>query len=100
MEAEFDGCVLFTFVLVDTCSCRLVAKYEPFDIVTRKALEHAAADASAKLSSSAVKAVMEAYFKLPGFDDAASSWKELSNISGLGLWIFSNGTREVSVPFG
>jgi 2-haloacid dehalogenase len=76
-----------------------LGKYEPFDIVTRKSLLHAVADAGSKLSDSAVDSIMAAYFQLASFDDASPAWNNLADVESLDLWIFSNGTHEVCLPF-
>jgi 2-haloacid dehalogenase len=70
-----------------------MGKYEDFDVVTRKSLRHAAAEAGNPLKDDAVNTVMAAYYQLPAFPDASPAWKELSAEENVELCIFSNGAR-------
>ncbi|KZT03644.1 haloacid dehalogenase [Laetiporus sulphureus 93-53] len=69
--------------------------YEPFDVVTRNSLKHAAAELQVKLSDDNIAALMDAYNQLVPFEDAVPALTELKRIPVVELIIFSNGTTEM-----
>ncbi|PSN62692.1 haloacid dehalogenase [Corynespora cassiicola Philippines] len=70
-------------------------RYEPFSSVTRKALEHALAEAGQSLAERHVEALMEAYNSLTLFPDVAPLFEHLSSSSSSHIYpvVFSNGTH-------
>ncbi|KAI0916352.1 hypothetical protein AcV5_003317 [Taiwanofungus camphoratus] len=69
--------------------------YEPFNVVTRKSLQHAAAELELTLDDKTIAALMDAYSHLLPFDDSVPALVALARLSGLELVIFSNGTHEM-----
>ncbi|KAI0918233.1 hypothetical protein AcV7_007033 [Taiwanofungus camphoratus] len=65
--------------------------YEPFNVVTRKSLQHAAAELELTLDDKTIAALMDAYSHLLPFDDSVPALVALARLSGLELVIFSNG---------
>ncbi|PCH38876.1 haloacid dehalogenase [Wolfiporia cocos MD-104 SS10] len=69
--------------------------YEPFDVVTRSSLKHAAAESKVSLDDKAISALMETYSRLLPFDDAVPAFRTLTALPNVEVAMFSNGTEEM-----
>ncbi|CCM01054.1 uncharacterized protein FIBRA_03102 [Fibroporia radiculosa] len=69
--------------------------YEPFDVVTKNSLKHAAAELDITLDDTAVTALMNSYDRLHPFADAIPALEELSQLPNVRLFVFSNGTKQM-----
>ncbi|GJE98260.1 haloacid dehalogenase-like protein [Phanerochaete sordida] len=69
--------------------------YEPFDVVTRRALEHALAEHGLAPDARTLAHAMAAYSRLPAFADAAPALHALAALPHVEVVVFSNGTEEM-----
>ncbi|EKM53331.1 uncharacterized protein PHACADRAFT_259620 [Phanerochaete carnosa HHB-10118-sp] len=69
--------------------------YEPFDVVTSRAIEHALAEHGIKFDERKIVQIMAAYNRLQEFDDAAPAMQELRKLPNIEIVIFSNGTEDM-----
>lgn len=72
-----------------------MGRYEPFDSVTRRSLVHAATEMDIKLDEKSIVSLMDAYSRLPPFDDTVASLEALDQLPNVKLVVFSNGTNEM-----
>ncbi|KAH8110890.1 haloacid dehalogenase [Phellopilus nigrolimitatus] len=69
--------------------------YEPFDVVTQKALVHALRDSGVSFTGTDTEQLMEAYNTLPCFPDTRIALEKLGALNGVQTIIFSNGTKSM-----
>ncbi|EPQ51691.1 hypothetical protein GLOTRDRAFT_48581 [Gloeophyllum trabeum ATCC 11539] len=86
-----------TYQLEYTWRLNSMDLYEPFDVVTRKSLLNAAADANIQLTAPTLGLLMQAYHELPSFADAASSIRSLLSRGDVDVVLFSNGASATSM---
>ncbi|OCH87198.1 haloacid dehalogenase [Obba rivulosa] len=72
-----------------------MGRYEPFDSVTRRSLLHAAKETGLEISDKTANTLMEAYSRLPPFEDTVSALEALKELSEIKFLVFSNGTNEM-----
>lgn len=69
--------------------------YEPFDVVTSHALEHALSEHGIQCDERKLVQIMAAYNRLHEFDDAVHALAELRKLPNVDVVIFSNGTKDM-----
>ncbi|EMD36388.1 hypothetical protein CERSUDRAFT_124249 [Gelatoporia subvermispora B] len=72
-----------------------MSRYEPFDSVTRHSLLHASKELGFELHNKTTEALMEAYSRLPPFEDTVAALEALQQLPNVQPVIFSNGTDEM-----
>lgn len=71
----------------------LMQNYEPFSVCTSHALDYTCAFYKVELSQNQIQSLLEAYRKLPAFNDVENCLKQLKGMN-YPLFAFSNGTAE------
>ncbi|EJD07841.1 haloacid dehalogenase [Fomitiporia mediterranea MF3/22] len=69
--------------------------YKPFDIVTKKALQHALKESGIRFDDDSIRRLMDAYNVLPCFPDAEHALRELTSNGKAKIVVFSNGTQSM-----
>jgi len=72
-----------------------IGLYEPFDVVTKNSLKHAAAELELPLSDDTITALVGDYNHLLPFEDAVPAIQDLKRLGNVDIVIFSNGTNEM-----
>ncbi|KAF3930819.1 hypothetical protein ABW19_dt0200087 [Dactylella cylindrospora] len=91
-KADSISAVWRKYQLEYTWRLNSMGNYEPFDVVTKKALLHALSEASVTINDATTTAIMDSYASLSPFPDVKSSLDAISTLKRIQPIIFTNGT--------
>ncbi|KAJ3555364.1 hypothetical protein NM688_g2615 [Phlebia brevispora] len=72
--------------------------YEPFDAVTKRALQHTIAEHGDQYLENDIDRIMEAYNELQPFQGVREALKAISEVPNVKRFVFSNGTLPMVTP--